>query len=186
MAAPATREGSGMLVGSRVILRPVRATDLDRLYTLHLEIGQRGAFFPRGVQGETTFRRQFDENGMWARNEGMLLITLPDDRIVGHIEFYPTVGYLDEHELSYLVYDPQDRGRGFASEAVDLLVRYLFETKRMNRIRLVIHSDNVPSRRLAERCGFTHEGTARGAWYNGGRHHDVEIYAILHGEVIVE
>jgi RimJ/RimL family protein N-acetyltransferase len=48
----------------------------------------------------------------------------------------------------------------------------------------VIHPDNSGSRRVAEKCGFQHEGTARGAWYNQGRHHDVEIYSILHSEVI--
>ena len=69
-------------------------------------------------------------------------------------------------------------------EAVNLLVRYLFETKRVNRVRLVIHPENIASRRLAEKCGFRHEGTARGAWYNQGRHQDVEIYAILHEDVI--
>ena len=173
-----------MLVGTRVTLRPVRESDLDRLYALHTNIENRGAFFPRGIQGQTTFQKPFHENGMWTRDEGTLLVTVADDRIVGHIAFFPTVAYLDEHELSYLIYEPQDRGKGYASEAVNLLVRYLFETKRMNRIRLVIHPDNAPSRRLAARCGFKHEGSARGAWYNGGRHHDVEVYAILHADVI--
>jgi RimJ/RimL family protein N-acetyltransferase len=37
---------------------------------------------------------------------------------------------------------------------------------------------------LAEKCGFRHEGTARGAWYHKGAHRDVEIYAILHDEII--
>ena len=82
------------------------------------------------------------------------------------------------------MYASESWGKGITTEAVTLLVRYLFETKRMNRIRLVIHPDNTASRRVAEKCGFRHEGTARGAWYNNGRHHNVEIYAILHDEVI--
>ena len=53
-----------------------------------------------------------------------------------------------------------------------------------NRIRLVVHPDNAASRRLAEKCGFRHEGTARGAWYHKGKHQDVEIYALLHDDVI--
>jgi RimJ/RimL family protein N-acetyltransferase len=106
------------------------------------------------------------------------------DELLGHIEFFKTVNYLDEYELSYQVYAPEQRGKGIATEAVNLLVRYLFETKRVNRIRLVIHPDNLASRRLAEKCGFRHEGTARGAWYHKGAHRDVEIYAILHEDVI--
>ena len=108
----------------------------------------------------------------------------PKDELLGHIEFFKTVNYLDEYELSYQLYAIERRGQGITTEAVNLLVRYLFETKRLNRIRLVIHPDNLPSRRLAEKCGFKHEGTARGAWYNKGRYQDVEIYAILHQNVI--
>ena len=130
------------------------------------------------------FRKQFDEDGYWSRDEGLLVITAPDDSILGHIEFFKTVNYLDEYELSYQVYDAGQRGKGVATQAVNVLVRYLFETKRVNRIRLVIAPGNAASRRLAAKCGFQHEGTARGAWYNGGTHHDVEIYAILHDEVI--
>jgi RimJ/RimL family protein N-acetyltransferase len=104
--------------------------------------------------------------------------------MLGHIEFFKTVNYLDEFELSYQIYDTEQRGKGVMTEALHMMVQYLFETKQMNRIRLVIHPENAASRRLAEKCGFTHEGTARGAWYNKGRHNDVEIYSILHNDVI--
>jgi RimJ/RimL family protein N-acetyltransferase len=114
----------------------------------------------------------------------MLVMISPNDDLIGHIEFFKTVNYLDEFELSYVVYPAEQRGKGVATEAINLLVRYLFETKQMNRIRLVIHPENRASRRLAEKCGFRHEGTARGAWYNKGKHQDVEIYAIVHDDVI--
>lgn len=173
-----------MLKGASIALRPVREDDLEELYAFHVDIDNRGEFFPRTIMSWPAFRKQFENDGFWGRDEGMLVIVAPDDRIIGHIEFFRTVNYLDEYELSYQVYQPEQRGKGSATQAVNLLVRYLFETKRVNRIRLVIHPGNAASRRLAVRCGFQHEGTARGAWYNGGRHHDVEIYAILHDEVI--
>ena len=173
-----------MLHGSIITLRPVRETDLDFLYERHLDLENRGEFFPRGIVGETTFRRQFEENGLWSKDEGMLVIASLEGAILSHIEFYKTVNYLDEYELSYQLYSMEERGRGATSEAVTLLTRYLFETRQVNRIRLVIHPENAASRRVAEKCGYRHEGTARGAWYNRGRHHDVEIYAILHGDVL--
>ncbi len=152
-----------MLKGRSISLRPVWENDLDPLYSFHLDIDNRGDYFPRGVLSQPDFRRQFQESGFWSKEEGMLLIVSPKDDILGHIEFFKTVNYLDEYELSYQVYAAEQRGKGVASEAVNLLVRYLFETKRVNRIRLVIHPDNLASRRLAEKCGFRHEGTARGA-----------------------
>ena len=173
-----------MLKGKSISLRPVRETELDQLYTFHLDIDNRGGYFPRGVLSQPAFRKQFQETGYWTKEEGTLVMVSPEEEILGHIEFFKTVNYLDEFELSYQVYATEQRGKGIASEAVNLLVRYLFESKRVNRIRLVIHPENIASRRLAEKCGFRHEGTARGAWYNQGRHQDVEIYAILHEDVI--
>lgn len=173
-----------MLKSKSITLRPIRDADLDQLYTYHIDIDNRGDYFPRGILAQPTFRKQFQETGFWSKEDGMLVIVSPEDEILGHIEFFKTVNYLDEFELSYQVYAPEHRRKGVASEAVNLLVRYLFETKQVNRIRLVIHPDNLASRRLAEKCGFRHEGTARGAWYNKGSHQDVEIYAILHGDVI--
>ncbi len=173
-----------MLKGQTIILRPVHDTDIDLLYTYHTDISNRGGFFPRGIIAQPTFRNRFQEDGFWGKEDGMLVMVSPAGEILGHIEFFKTVNYLDEYELSYQVYASESWGKGITTEAVTLLVRYLFETKRMNRIRLVIHPGNMASRRVAEKCGFRHEGTARGAWYNNGRHHDVEIYAILHDDVI--
>lgn len=165
-------------------LRPVREDDVAELYAHHIDIDNRGEYFPRGIMSQPRFVREFQESGFWTNDEGMLVIVDSDDTIIGHIEFFKTVNYLAEYELSYILYSTDRRGRGAVTEAVTLMVRYLFETKPINRIRLVIHPGNLASRRIAEKCGFRHEGTARGAWYNAGRYHDVEIYAVLHDDVI--
>src|SRR5688500_4760846 len=174
-----------MLKGKSIILRPVRETDLDQLYAYHVDIDNRGDFFPRGILAEPVFRKRFQETGFWEKEDGMLVMVSSNDEILGHIEFFKTVNYLDEYELSYQVYAPEHRRKGAASESVNLLVRYLFETKRVNRIRLVIDPGNIASRPLAETGGLKDEGTAHGAWYHKGAHRDVEIYAILHDDVIV-
>ena len=173
-----------MLKGKSVILRPVRDTDIDQLYSYHVDIDNRGDFFPRGILAQPAFRQRFQETGFWEKEDGMLVMVSSNDEILGHIEFFKTVNYLDEYELSYQIYSLEHRGKGLTTEAVNLLVRYLFESKRVNRIRLVIDPGNLASRRLAEKCGFKHEGTARGAWYHKGKHRDVEIYSILHDDVI--
>lgn len=172
-----------MLRGNFILLRPVRQPDLEALYSRHIDLVNRGEFFPLGFVSETEFQRHFQENGFWAKDEGMLLILDQAESILGHIEFFKTVNYLDELELSYQIYEQAKRGQGYATEAVDLLVQYLFGHLKMNRIRLMIHPDNCASRRVAEKCGFRHEGTARGAWYHLGRPNDLAVYAILRDEV---
>lgn len=168
-----------MLRGERITLRPLRGADLDAFHAAHIDIANRGAFFPLGVMSESRMRSEFAESGLWQRDEGTLLIITPAGEMAGHIEFFKPVGYWDAFELSYQLYDDAFAGRGYASEAVQLLVDYLFATKKQHRIQLVIVPENAASRRIAEKCGFTQEGTARGAFFNDGRNQDVLIYSLL-------
>lgn len=174
-----TRTGASMLEGRRVRLRPVREADLERLYEAHFTLRTRGTYFPLGVMSESAFRRAFAENGFWQTTEGMLLVVTSADEIAGHIEFYRPVSYWDAFELSYQLYDDGFAGRGYVTEAVEMLVDYLFATKKEHRIHLVIVPENAASRRIAEKCGFALEGTVRGAFFNDGRNQDVLLYALL-------
>jgi RimJ/RimL family protein N-acetyltransferase len=171
-----------MLKGEIIHLRLVREGDLDRLYQFHLDISNRGDYFPIGVQPEPAFKGAFQETGFWGDKEGLLLIVNEQDEILGHIEFYQTVAYLDELELSYQLYSTEHQGQGITTDAVKLMTRYLFDRKKFNRIRLIIHPDNAASKRVAEKCGYQFEGISRGAWFHRGRNHDVEVYARLRGD----
>jgi RimJ/RimL family protein N-acetyltransferase len=168
-----------VLRGEKVTLRTVRQTDLDTLYEAHVAIENRGDYYPRGVYSETTFRNRFTETGLWQKENGTLLIVTPDDEIAGHIEFFVPVSYWDAFEVGYHLYDERFAGRGYTTEAVQLLVDYLFATKKQHRIHLVIVPENAASRRIAEKCGFVLEGTVRGAFFHYGRNQDVLLYSLL-------
>ena len=168
-----------MLHGPSIELRPVREADLDELYAAHVAIADRGDFFPLGVRSEPAFRREFAETGFWDREEGTLLLVTADGETARHIEFFKPVSYWDAFELSYQLYGDRFAGRGYTTEAVQLLVDYLFATKKQHRIHLVIVPGNAASRRVAEKCGFVLEGTVRGAFFNHGENHDVLLYSLL-------
>lgn len=168
-----------MLTGKSVTLRQVRDGDLDALYDAHTNIANRGAYFPLGVLSQTAFRSEFADHGFWQKTEGMLVLESSEGDIAGHIEFFRPVSYWDAFELSYQLYGDKYAGHGFATEAVQLLVDYLFSTKKEHRIHLVIAVENTASRRIAEKCGFMLEGTVRGAFFNDGRNQDVLLYSLL-------
>ena len=171
-----------MLEGDSIRLRLVQEDDLPALHAVEEDIANRGEFFPIGVTSLASLAQRYRESGFWSPREGLLLITDHDGELLGHVEFFETVAYLDELELSYLLYSAEHRGRGAATEAVRLLTGYLFDRTKTNRIRLVIHPGNLASRRVAEKAGYTLEGVARGAWYHRGDNHDVEIWAVLRAE----
>ena len=114
-----------MLQGDRITLRPILEAHLEAAYAAHMNIANRGAFFPVGVVSEPSFRKAFAEHGYWQRDEGTLLIVARHGKIAGHIEFYKPVAYWDAFELSYQLYEERFAGKGYASQAVQLLVDYL-------------------------------------------------------------
>ncbi len=88
----------------------MRESDVDRAYAAHVDIANRGAYFPLGVLSEPAFRREFAETGFWEREEGMLLVVESGRRPAsGHIEFFKPVSYWDAFELSYQLYDERSR-----------------------------------------------------------------------------
>ena len=173
-----------MLNGKVISLRPVRESDLDYLREMDLDLESRGEYWPRSIMPDVAFRRAFQDTGFWGDSFGRLLITDASDQVIGEIMYFNTVQYLDELEIGYRLFGKGHWGKGVTTEALGLLTRYLFETRNINRIRLCIETDNKGSRRVAEKSGYKHEGTQRGAFYHRGRHHDMELYAILKDEAL--
>ena len=172
-----------MLSGPRVRLRPFTEADFDERYRRHIDMSQRGDYYPLHLSSEATYRARFAENGWWSPNEGALAILDDQGNLAGTVDFERVVADVDELVIGYLVY-PEYRGRGYASEALGLFVRYLFATRHdMNRARLNIHLDNAASIGVAERAGFKLEGRAREGWYHRGRWQDVLMYSLVRGEL---
>ena len=46
----------------------------------------------------------------------------------------------------------------------------------------IFHSVSCP-KRVAEKCGFTFEGVARGAIFHRGANHDLEIYSLVRADL---
>ena len=132
-----------MLRGEQVVLRPIRERDLAGFCEAHAEIANRGAYFPLGVQPEPALHRRFAETGFWERDEGTLLVWSRDDVMLGHVEFFRAVSYWDAYEISYQLYDSAYAGNGYTTEAVRLLVDYLFASKKIHRLHLVIVPENA-------------------------------------------
>jgi len=172
-----------MLKGAIVTLRPVRESDLEQLYEFDLDMDSRGDYWPLNIMSQVAYNREFQETGFWAENFGRLLMEDKTGKVIGEILFFKTVQYLDELEIGYRLFGKNHWSKGATTEALRLFTTYLFETRKNNRIRLCIDSGNTGSRRVAEKAGYTHEGTQRGAMFNRGTYHGMELYAVVRGDV---
>ena len=84
-------------------------------------------------------------------------------------------------ELGYIV-APTARGRGIATAALTALTEWGFATLGMLRLQLYISVDNVPSQRVAARCGYLREGVLRSLYFKQGLRDDFEMWSRLPGD----
>jgi RimJ/RimL family protein N-acetyltransferase len=112
----------------------------------------------------------------------VFLIVDASDRILGSVIWVTLNGTIPDVELGYGIFDRAEMGKGITTEAVQLLSGYLFDAYDMNRLLMYIYADNIASQRVAEKCGFTKEATAREAWPHKGEWLDVDIYTLTRRE----
>lgn len=169
-----------MIRGEKILLRTVREADLDQYYDLSSDISNRGAYFSLEIQSQVDFKNRFREHGFMEDTKGTFLICAAD-QIVGAISFFPA-SYYNGLEFGYILFDEASRGKGYMTEAVSLLVKHLFATKKINRLQIAAVPDNIASKRVAEKCGFQFEGIIREAAFMHGKNHDIALYSLLRSE----
>lgn len=70
------------------------------------------------------------------------------------------------------------RGKGYASEAILLVLRYYFQELRYQKATVRVYSFNEPSIKLHEKLGFQQEGRIRRTVFTCGRYYDELIYGM--------
>lgn len=67
---------------------------------------------------------------------------------------------------------PEFQGRGFASEAIRLVLRFYFDELRYQKANATVYAFNEPSLALHRKLGFREEGRLRRMVFSKGEHHD--------------
>lgn len=77
---------------------------------------------------------------------------------------------------------PDFRGRRFAVDILDVLARYAFRVRNLQRLALETLDSNAAMIAAARRAGYSHEGTLRrAAWVDGG-YRDQVVFGLLASE----
>ncbi len=85
-------------------------------------------------------------------------------------------------EIGNIYWGPAMARTPLATEAQYLFMRYVFETLGYRRYEWKCNNDNVPSKRAAERFGFSFEGVFRQHMIVKGKNRDTAWFSIVDGE----
>jgi RimJ/RimL family protein N-acetyltransferase len=103
-------------------------------------------------------------------------------RALGFIALVNTRPQMRAVEVGSVIYGPELQGTALGTEAQYLLARYVFEDLGYRRYEWKANTFNAPSRRAAQRLGFTFEGVFRQHMILKGRSRDTAWYAMLDHE----
>ena len=84
--------------------------------------------------------------------------------------------------MGNILYSPVLQRSRAATETMYLLAKHVFEDLGYRRYEWKCHNLNAPSKRAAERLGFTFEGVFRQHMITKGRNRDTAWFSILDGE----
>jgi len=146
------------LLTSRLILRSFREEDVDAMAELFANPD-----FMRFSLGVFTERKQtvaFIEKVMgWDRlgiPSQFAVVPRGEDAIVGYCGFYQHAEVPGELEIGYRLH-PHYWNRGLITEAARAVRDHGFRDRKLPRVISLIHPENNPSRRVAEKNGMTIE-----------------------------
>ncbi len=176
-----------MIKGSRILLRPIQDKDWPTIE----EWGQGrdalwGPFQRFQLDHLPLLRQAYQQMGLLKRESGFLLIeAIQDQQVIGYTR-YTLIPYPDADmpypEIGFGIPVIGAQGKGYAKEAVRLLVEYLFAGYPVQRIIAFTDHENIPAQRVMESTGFQQEGILRRSMFRDGQWRDIIIYGILRQE----
>ncbi|HYM68609.1 MAG TPA: GNAT family N-acetyltransferase [bacterium] len=154
------------LHGPRVLVRPLRPEDAPETWAAIEESREHlAAWLPWVDQ----LRSPDDERAViahmrarWVLREDLTvgIFDRETGRLLGGTGLHRINWSVRAFEVGYWV-RLSAQGRGYVTEAVQLVTRLAFETLSANRVEIRVDPRNVRSRRIPERLGFVLEGTLR-------------------------
>lgn len=174
-----------MIVGKRVTLRPFRPEDLPALCVWHDDADVMRYWGDRSpILAAHAFEADLAPNGRFTQfgADGYFCMCDESGRAIGRIDYEGFKLPERAAELSILIGEKGAWSKGYGSEALTLLLEWLFNDRGAHRVWLEVFAENTRAQRAYENVGFVREGTLRETWLMDGRWHDEHVYGMLRRE----
>lgn len=171
------------LEGTTVLLRAVEPADIDPMYAWENDPAVWRVSGTTAPFSRHTLERFVDEQRydiFQTRQQRLVIETREDARIIGALDLFDLDPLNGRAGLGILIHRTDDRGRGYASDAVEVVCRYARTTLRMHQLWCCVGADNAASLALFRKAGFTQTGMKRDwLWTPDGYRDEVQLQKIL-------
>lgn len=122
--------------------------------------------------------------GVFYQNDGIYfaIADKKTNKMIGSIGLTSHNTYQSRIEISYDLAKEYWR-RGITTRAMKVVIDYAFDVLKVNRIEASVSCDNIASKELLLKCGFTLEGVLRQHRYHRGSFVDVYFFSMLKSDL---
>ena len=169
------------LQGSAIHLRPLTARDVSDAYVGWMNDPETNQYMETRWSAHTSADvTAFVEAKAASSTEHLFGIFLSKEELhIGNLKVGPVNARHMVADISYFIGDPAARGRGLASEAVALGVRFGFDYLGREKLCAGVYAANLASARVLERNGFVREGVRQEQVVFEGSRMDAFEYGLL-------
>jgi RimJ/RimL family protein N-acetyltransferase len=168
-----------LLEGKTVNLRVVEKEDVTLLVDWWSNPEFWGEYFSPIQRTKAEMEKFFESNPLEYRQ---FIIEKKDGTKIGGIAHFNVLApYGKTVEMGYALL-PRERGKGYCTEAAQIMVDYLFLSKDIACIQATTDVGNVASKKVLEKTGFQKEGTMRKRFFSNGEWKDTVMSSILREE----
>jgi len=170
-----------MLQGKSVNLKVIEKEDLPILVEWFNNPDFFGEYNPIWQTSKTDMEKSYENRN--SSETKTFIIEKKDGSKIGYIIHFNVV-WDGIGKLATIAYslEPTERGKGYGTEAAQIIVDYLFLCKEIPCIQATAHIKNIASQRVLEKVGFKKEGIIRKRFYIRGEWNDQVLYSILKEE----
>jgi RimJ/RimL family protein N-acetyltransferase len=108
--------------------------------------------------------------------------TLEEDRVIGELGLGGINWTAGDAWVGIGIGEREYWGRGYGSDAMNVLLRFAFETLNLKRVSLSVFEYNERAIHSYEKAGFQHEGRMRQWMQRAGRRYDLIFMGVLREE----
>ncbi len=170
-----------MLKGKLVTLRAIEREDSKALHALEKNVEL--VIFGDGTWSPTplaSFEKRF-EKYIEGSEKNQFIIEV-DGVVIGSIGLHHGDRVAQCSEFGIGIYHPDYVGKGYGSDAIQVMLRWAFRIQNYRRIWLTTGGNNARAIAAYEKCGFVHEGRLREHVFENGRFVDLVQMGMLRSE----
>ena len=162
-----------------IYLRKIILKDADKKYLSWLNDKEVNQYLETRHQQQTinSIKQYIKEN-----NDNSILMAIcirKNNKHIGNIKIGPINYFHKTADISYFIGDKNEWGKGYATNAVKLSVKYSFQTLNLTKCSAGVYKNNIGSSKVLLKSGFFRDASLKSEFIFNSKRVDHIIYSIL-------